>query len=136
MSLTIGEKERIRYFLGYPNTTAAASLQLGMVRSQDMSFLVDLAMENLRPEAEATVRSLIQTLDDIECVMRGDAIDRLAASRIGNLQLNAAEPEALEAELRRWAFRLADTLGSAVYPYSHKFQGVNRGKVGSIRRRA
>lgn len=135
MSLTLKEKERIRYHLGYPNVSPAAALSYGMVRSQDMSFLVDLSMENIRPEAEDTVRGLIQTLNDIECVMRGDAIDRMAATRIGNLQLNGMEQDALEAEIRRWAKRLSETLGCPVYPYSEKFQSVSRGRAGSIRRR-
>jgi len=135
MPLTLEEKMKCRYFLGYPNTTAAASLQYGMVRSQDYSFLIDLAMANIRPEAEVLVRGHLQTLEAIECVMRGDAIDRMAAARIGNLQLNHLEQDQLENEVRRWAMRLAECLGTPVYPYSSKFKAMGRGQVGSIRRR-
>lgn len=135
MALSLQEKVRVRYHLGYPNTDEAASMQLGMIRSADTSYLVELAMNNLRPEAEDLVRDLIKTVDCIECVQRGEAIDRMAAQRIGNLALNTMEPEALQNENERWSKRLADALGVMVYPYGSKFKGVGRKQIGSIRRR-
>ena len=131
MAFTDEEKQRIRYHLGYPSVKSAAALSYGMVKPLQTLFLVESAMNLILPVAEDKVRGLLNTLDTIECRLQ-DAQTRMAATSVDTLTMRRDEADALETEYRRWANRLADTLGVPLYAYSLRFQRQGAVYAGSI----
>lgn len=144
--LTEGEKERIRYHLGYMETSfggnqAAASLSFGIPRPLQTMFLVEDAIQNLLTNLFAVerVRSVLQTMDNFELQLAA-AVCMLAAESLGELKLRGSKPgetitDLIEREYVRWGWRLADILGCPPYPYSKRYQrGMYGGPtVGNIR---
>lgn len=132
--LTQGEKERIRYHLGYMETSfggnqAAASLSFGIPRPSQTMFLVESAIQELLTNIYAVdrCRSVLQTMDNLEQQIAASAC-MLAAEQLGEMKLRGATagetfPDLLEREYVRWGYRLADILGVPVYPYSRRYQG-------------
>jgi hypothetical protein len=131
MALTLEEKQRTRYFLGYPSVQSAAALSYGMVKPLQTLFLLESAMNLILPVAEDKVRQLLGVLDGIECRLI-DAQDRLAAKSVDTLTMRPDETAALEEEYRRWANRLADVLGVPLYGYSLRFHRQGAAFAGSI----
>ena len=134
--LNDSDKERIRYSLGYLETSFAGSLQLGIPRPAQTNFLIEQAMDLLTNEQACDrVRSYLTQLDKIEQMMMC-APQTLVAEQLGDLKLRSARagetyPDLLELEYQRWAKRIADILGVPLYPYSNKLQPVRRG-VGNV----
>lgn len=129
MPLTDADKERVRYHTGYLAVSPAASLSYGIPRPLQTVFLLETAMANLIEAAVARVQHIIQILDDIETKLV-EAQDRLAAAKLGELELRTgeagqSEPDLLEREYVRWAMRLADILGVPLYPYAKRFASVH-----------
>lgn len=131
MALTDEEKQRTRYHLGYPSVQPAAALTYGVVKPLQTLFLVESAMNLILPIAEDKVRSILNVLDAVECRLQ-DAQTRMAATSVDNLTMRRDEADALEAEYRRWAYRLADTLGVPLYAYSQRFKQAGAVAAGSI----
>lgn len=131
MAFTDEEKQRIRYFLGYPSVQPAASINYGIPKPIQTLFLVESAMNLILPVAEEKVRSILNVLDGIECRMV-DAQTRMAATSVDNLTMRKDETDALEGEYRRWANRLADVLGVPLYAYSLRFKQSGMAYAGSI----
>ena len=131
MALTDQEKERARYHLGYPEVQPAASITFGIPRPIQTAFLVESALNLLLPVAEDRVRSILGVMDGIECRLI-DAQDRLAAKQIDQLTLRDDEPSQLEAEYRRWGYRLADTLGVPIYAYSVRYRREGKMQAGNV----
>lgn len=131
MAFTDEEKQRIRYHLGYPSVQPAAALTYGIPKPIQTLFLVESAMNLILPVAQDKVRSLLNTLDTIECRLQ-DAQTRMAATSIDNLTMRKDEADSLEAEYRRWANRLADVMGVPLYAYSLRFQRSGSTHAGSI----
>ena len=131
MALTDQEKERARYHLGYPEVQALTALTFGVARPLQTLFLVEQALNSLLPVAENRVRSILGVLDGVECRLIA-AQDRLAAKRIDNLELRDDEPSQLEAEYRRWGYRLADTLGVPIYAYSVRYRREGKMQAGNV----
>lgn len=127
MALTDEEKERVRYHLGYMETSFAASLQLGIPRPVQTIFLVEQALTMVANEyAEDRIRRVLWTLDQIEQKLQA-ALCVLIAEKLGDITLRGAQagetyPDLLEREYLRWAKRLADILGVPLYPYSDRFK--------------
>ena len=131
-ALTDDEKARVRYHLGYPLLTTAASVQFGQPALTQTSFMVDNALSRLTEPGLNYVRSMSKTMDDIE-VKLIEAQDRLAAERLEDLYLRKDEVEALENEYRRWGRRLADTIGAPIYPYSARYQPSGSAVVTNVK---
>lgn len=131
--LTEEEKERIRYHLGYLETSfgsnqAAASLAFGIPRPSQTIFLVESAIQELLTNMYAVerVRRILCIMDQIEGKLV-EALPQLAAEKLGDMTLRGAEqgvtyPDLLEREYARWGYRLADILGVPVYPYSARYR--------------
>lgn len=142
--LTESEKERVRYHLGYMETSfggnqAAASLQFGIPRPIETIFLVEEAIQRLLTNefAITRVRAVLQTMDNLEASLASAACS-LQAESIGDLKLRSAKcgetyPDLLEREYVRWGLRLSDILGVPVYAYSTRYRKAGCGNgPGSI----
>ncbi len=134
-ALSDADKERVRYHLGYLNTSFAASLTLGIPRPVQTLFLVEDAMGLLIPQTVPRVLRILGILDDIECMLV-KALPQLAVSRVGQLELHPLKDrgklstESLEVEYVRWGNRLCDILGVPHYPFSARY--ARRGPGSSI----
>lgn len=133
MAFTDREKARIKHFLSYPDwVSLAQSIQLGYPAASQPAFLVDDAFNRLTPDAEESVRVDLCNCEAIECQLT-DARSRFKAVRLGELQLNQAEPKMLRHELLWWTTRLGDDLGVVPDPYSQMmYQSLNNsGGIGA-----
>lgn len=128
--LTDAEKQRVAYHLGYPAVTTAASVAFGVPTLTQTNFLVYNVMAHLLPSALDQVRSISRVMDDIE-VKLIEAQGRMAATQLEELHLRENEADSLEAEYRRWGYRLSDMLGAPIYPYSRRYQagGASGGPI-------
>ena len=122
MALTLDERARVRYHLGYLNVDTPAALALGVVSASHSGFLVESTMNTLKLEAEPLVRRFVLELDCID-VQLSKARTRLSVSEVANVKLRGPEElEALEDQYSYWAKSLADTLGVPINPFSLKHQ--------------
>lgn len=131
MPLTAGEKQRIRYHLGYPALSTAASIQFGQPALTQTNFLIESALNRLLEESLEQVRSISNVMDNVETKLI-EAQDRLAAIQLEDLHLREDESEKLETEYRRWGYRLGDICGCPVYPFSRRYMGGSGGQVTSV----
>lgn len=133
--LTDAEKQRAAYHLGYPAVTSAASVAFGVPTLTQTNFLVYSSLDKLLPSALDQVRAIVSTMDTIEAKLV-EAQDRLAATQLEELHLRENEPDMLEAEYRRWGYRLSDIIGAPVYPYSRRYasSGASTGGLIPVRR--
>lgn len=123
--LTLEERGRIAYHLGYLITQPITSIQLGSPRLNPQSlFLVQSALDRIPESQVGQVRRLVSILDSIEAV-KLEAISRLAASKVDEITLNADEQHMLNVEYTTWADRLGELLGVPLNPLSNRF--VRRG---------
>lgn len=121
-ALTDAEKERVRYHLGYLETSFAASIQFGLPRPVQTVFMLESAMELLvNSDAIDRVRRILFTLDEIEEKLRA-ALCSMIAEQLGTLKLRGNYTDLLEKEYVRWANRLADIFGVPKYFFSARFQ--------------
>lgn len=131
-TLDNAEKERVRYHLGYMETSFAASMQLGIPRPVQTVFLLESAMGLITDgNAVQRVRSILAHLDHIEEQMKA-ATCSLVAEQVGDLKLRGNLPDLLEREYVRWAKRLADMLGVPLYAYSDRFRKGSAGRSISV----
>lgn len=127
MALTENEKGDVLRHLGFAAGVSGSVSAAGPLL-QELSFRVNVesALERVTPYGEAEIRILIADLDRVETNLRG-ARTRLAAQAVGSIRTNPTEPDDLEEEFRRWAWRLAELLGAAPNPFARRFcsAGVN-----------
>lgn len=131
MALSLKDRERVRYHLGFQSTAAASSIQLGIPRGMQTLFLIENAMTNLLSVAEPRVQQMLDTLDGIEQKLI-EAQDYLAVAStdgvtLRGLQPGQSHPDALEREYSRWADRLANVLGCSTYPGAARFRSSGPG---------
>lgn len=127
--LTDIEVARVRYHLGYMNTTAGAGIGLSMPTIITTLFPVDGALRNLYPEAVEIVRTLIARCDAAECGI-ADSEERLSALRMDSITLNEREPERREERYRYWVRRLSEATGCPINPMSGQRSGCNFARTG------
>jgi len=125
MVLDPTERERIRYHMGYLSVAPAASITFGLPAPIQTLFLVELAMNNLLPEATDRIRRFLTILDNIECKMI-EGQSYLVATQLDQMYIRNDNIDKLEDEYSRWASRLADELGCPLYPGSAKFRKLFR----------
>lgn len=125
--LSEADKERVRYHLGYLNTSFAASITMGIPRPVQTLFLVEDAMGLIIPQAVARVICILDTMDGIEGMLRKQ-LGTLGVKSAGELTLHPLSDkgklvtDSLETEYVRWGNRLADTLGVPHYPFSSRYR--------------
>lgn len=131
MPLSQAEKARVAYHLGYPALTDAASLQYGVPTLNQTNHLVWSALNRILEPMLEQVRSVVSVMDGIEKQLVS-AQSRLRAEKLEELTLRADECDALEAEYRRWGYRLSDTIGAPIYPFSMRYRGSSGMSVTSV----
>jgi len=127
VALSLQERERIRYHLGYLNTAPGQSIFLGLPAASQPLFILESAMNSILPEAEDTARRAVRELDCIE--------DQLSQQR-GRLGIVTAETgirfdiagalHELEDQYQLWARTLADVFGVPINPFSLRHQRMTR----------
>ena len=118
--LSLAERARCRWHLGYPSLQAFASIQLGMIAVSQPLFLVERSMDNLLDEAIPIFREHIMRLDEINLQL-DEARTRFKAAKVDEITLQADETFMLRREYKMWATSLADLLGCPINAYSEKF---------------
>ena len=115
------ERERVRYHMGYLSVAPAASIVYGQPAPIQTLFLVEMAMDNVLPDAEDRVRRFLTILDEIECRML-EGQQYLPVTRVDDIEIRQDHIDKLEDEYSRWAARLSDELGAPLYPGAVKFR--------------
>lgn len=131
MALNAAERERVRYHLGYLNTTVARSISLGIPSASQPLFILEGNMDTLLPEALPGVRRCIQELDCIEDKM-SEVSRSVGVKKTGGVELRGQEAfDMLERQYVHWAKQLGDTLGSPLNPFGQRLSefGVGPGTV-------
>jgi hypothetical protein len=126
MALTEHEKAQIRHHLGYPEVSAISVFQLGIPAAIEPSFMLEGAMDRIRPEAEDITRRKLAALDTIEAQMVGD-LELLAVRRVEEIEINTDEMKALRNEYAYWQAALANDFRVPVNPFDFRGQasGIN-----------
>lgn len=128
MPLTLPERDKIRYFLGYLSISPATGLTAGVPQQRQTLFILEANMNNILEVALPNVRRILGVLDDIECAEVA-GVKRLAASSIDALHIRPDEEKALVAERRKWIGRLGDILHVPPYLYASTYQNVYAGSI-------
>ncbi len=125
MPLTVEERSRVRYHLGFPNVGYTTVLALGFPAGGHPAFLLEGAMDALLPQAEPQTRDVILQCDCVEAQMK-EARSRFKAATVGEVVLRSTdEIENLEEQYRYWTDALVDIFGVNKNPYSKKHQYLN-----------
>lgn len=133
-ALSEADKERVRYHLGYMNTSFVASITMGIPRPVQTLFLVEDAMGLLQPLAVPRVVCILDTLDSLERQLV-KAQPTVGVESLGELTLHPLRSQgklgtdSLEHEYLRWGNRLADLLGVPPYPYSKRYRRSGPGSI-------
>lgn len=131
---TAKEKERIKYFLSYPDwVQLAQSIQLGVPAGSQPLFLVESAFNRISPEARESARKVLCECECTEAQI-SDSRSRMKVIQLGELKMNPREADMLRRELLYWVTRMADVLGVIQDPYSQMiYDGI--GNIGGINAR-
>ena len=120
--LSLAERARCRYHLGYPSIQAFNTISIGFIAVSQPLYLVEKSMDNLLDEAIPLFRELIARLDAINLQL-DDARGRMRAASVDEITLQPEEVTMLRREYKAWACSLADLLGCPINAYSEKFNG-------------
>ena len=126
--LTDDEKARVRFHLGFMNTSGATSYQLGIVRQEQTLFLVELAMNILLPQGETLLRECLGICDQTKAKMVMGQ-DYLVADRVDEVTIRSDHLEVLWKEYKRWVGELATVLGVPTYPWADRQNAVVAGSI-------
>lgn len=128
--LTEDEKGRIRYHLGYAETSAASGFSVGgAVQPFEPTFLVEAQLNKVMPIAESRVRMLLQRLDDTEQQIFC-AQTNVEAQAVGNITVNLKVQMDLENFYLRWRAQLCNLLSVFPNPFDKRYGGG--GGIGSV----
>ena len=133
------EKEKVRYHLGYLETSLAPSIQLGIPKPTQTLFLLEDGLGLLRNGFACNrARCILKVLDELEVKLVA-GVSTLVASNLGTMKLHPLAAmgqlytDSLEKEYRRWAGRLADIFGVPIYPFSQRFKRSGPGTSITVR---
>lgn len=120
MPLSDQQKARVRYHMGYPDTSVGLQVFAGSAWEYERTLLLDTAMEIVNETSVTRIQTLLQTLDRIDEQL-GSVGDRRKAAKIGEITLNPKEQAELEELYAAHAHRLADVIGVSVNMRSERF---------------
>lgn len=121
MPLTEEEKEKIRRHMGYPGTSTASTLAMGLPTSLEFNHLVEAQMDRLREAAIPIARELIDTMDGL-LQAKKEAVDLLAVSQLDTIKIRSDQIDQIDRQYFQWACQLADLLRAPLYPGAEKFK--------------
>lgn len=122
--LTQEERIKCRYYLGYLNTSMAASLALGLPSVSQTAFLLESAMHMIIADAEFLVRRALAELDCIEAQLSGSR-ERYALRALDKTEFSQYEEIRLGDQFLHWSKTLADIFGVPINPFSLRHQMLN-----------
>ena len=122
MSFTAEEKVWIRFHMGYLQVTSAATFSLGIPAAVETQFMIENAMNLVRPEAEGLVRDHLTKLAGILNQMVDDH-ELLAIERLGEITIRQTEHDALRREYGFWQRSLGNVFGIQPNPFDQRFSG-------------
>lgn len=124
--LTDEEKGRVRYHLGFPDISQNTAIALGFPAAGHPQFIVESAMNRLRPSGEPLVRRALNECECIDAQLSQARRQRLQASQVSGISLRGPEEIAsLEDQYDLWTDKLADILGCVKNPFSLTHQRLN-----------
>jgi hypothetical protein len=126
--LTIGERVQVRLHLGYPNSADVATMVLGVPSSIETMFIIEKAMDLVRPEAMTQVRRHLQILDSIEAQMVDD-LELLAVTQVDEITIRTDEQSSLVSRYLYWRSGLANLFGAEPNPFDPRFLGGAGGGI-------
>lgn len=121
MALSAEERAKVRYHLGYLNTSAGAAISLGVPSANQTGFILESAMNTILPESEFLVRRAVAELDCIEGQL-SEARTRLSTQKVDEIVFRGDETDQLESQYDYWSKTLADIFGVPINPFSKKHQ--------------
>jgi hypothetical protein len=113
--LSDDEKVRVRHHMGYPNVNAGATFAIGVPATIEVSFIIELAMNQVKLEALPMFRLILGRLDSIEAQMDGD-LELLAVHQVGEIEVNEDEMMKLDDRYERWLCKLEALLAVSRNP--------------------
>ena len=118
MPLSVEEKMRTRYHLGYPQIGTFTVMALGVPAAGQTQFILERQMDHILPEAEPKLREVLCECDRIETTIK-DARQRLSVERSGDVRFRVREElEDLYELYEVWTDTLADMLAAVKNPRS------------------
>lgn len=127
MPLTDEQKDKVRYHLGYTGLSLVGTLSFGGVVVQQMAFLLEKNLTNLRESMVPIVQQLICNLDELDCLLMQAARDGRIVRTGGGVQINLDQAAAVKAQYVDWAGRLADQFSVTFDPLSRRFAAASSG---------
>ena len=127
MPLTEEQRVVIRHHMGYLQVADAYTFVLGSPASVETTFIVEGAMNRVLEAAIPLVEQHLDILRGIECQMIGN-LENLAATAIGDLQINGREQAELRKQYDYWVASLANILGCPRNPFDKRLTttgGIN-----------
>ena len=127
--LTPQEKVAGRKHMGYLGVQAASTFYLGIPAGVQTQFVIESSFTKLMPESEVEYRRLIAILDGVEAQIF-DNQGNLAASKVGEIEINPREFEKLIQRYLYWQGCLGNLLGCIANPFDQRFAGWSGGGGG------
>ena len=116
-ALTAIEESKIMRYLGFPDwATLALSWSISFPTAIEPQYQIRDAFTRMSEETLELIRRDLSVCERIENQMI-TGLDRLKATKIGNLETNQDEHAALRGELNHWKAQLANDFGTILNPY-------------------
>ena len=128
-TLTIEEKARIRYHMGYLGVQASQTFSLGIPAALQTQFVIEGAMDRLLPESFDKVRQLLARLEAIEEQIVEDQ-ELLAVSKVDEIDIRPDEFRQPVKQYMWWQNALANMFGIVPNPFDQRFVSWGTGAGG------
>lgn len=120
--LTLEERARIRYHMGFMNVSNVMTYALGVPAAVEQAFLIEGAMSKVLPEALSLVREHISILDCIMAEMVCN-IELLAVTKVGEIEINQRMMMMLERRYDFFRQSLGNLFGVIPNPFDKRSLG-------------
>lgn len=118
--ITEDEKAKIRHHLGYPALAQNTQIGLGFPAAGHTMFILETAMNEVRPSGLAMVRRSLNECECIEAQLSQSRRQRLQTAAVESIVFRGRdELSDLEDQYNLWTGKLADNLGCTKQPFSH-----------------
>lgn len=123
--LTELEKVQCRTALGYPELAIGVTISMGVPAGGQLQFLLELAMDRIRPQAETRLREVLKEIRCVELQLSG-LKSQLATSQVEQIRFRPREQmEDLNDLFLYWVGVLSDILAVGPNPFSHRHRRLD-----------